>query len=202
MARFKPLTLLLAAIVAVSMLAGVASVGEPEQVNAPKILITDVGQGNTAKIIRMLMKKNGISDFKLVEIAAPEDLEGVEMMIVGVGASTKGLGAAGLNLEQEKQRAARLLATARERSVKVVGAHLGGKARRGEISDTLNELVMMESDTFVVWQEGNEDGFFTRLARARLGDSPDEGALADLLRVVESKIAVGTELKGIIEFSL
>jgi hypothetical protein len=201
MARFRSWSVLIVAAVAGSVLAGGARANEPEQTSGPAILVTDVGQGNSAKITRMLLKKNGISEITFVEIAAPEDLEGIEMMIVGVGASTKGLGAAGLDLEGETERASSLLATAKDRSVKIVGVHIGGQPRRGEISDSLNELVMMESDTFVVWKEGNEDGFFTRLAETKLGDSSDEGALSDLLHVVETKSAVGTELKEIIESS-
>jgi hypothetical protein len=200
MARFKLWGVFLAAAAAASTLAGAVIASAPETGN-PGILVTDVGQGNNAKIVRLLLKKNGITDITFVEIAAPEDLEGIAMMIVGVGASTKGLGAAGLDLEKEARRASTLLATAKERSVKIVGVHVGGKPRRGEVSDPLNELVMMASDTFVVWQEGDEDAFFTGLAETRIGDSSDEDALSDLLRVVETKAAVGSELKEIIESS-
>jgi len=200
MAGFKPWNAVLVAVVTVSVIAAIAGLGKAE-IRHSAILVTDVGQGNNAKIVRLLLKKNGITDITFVEIAAPDDLEGIGMMIVGVGASTKGLGAAGLDLEQESERAANLLAAAHARSVKIVGVHIGGHPRRGEISDPLNELVMMESDTFVVWIQGNEDDFFTRLAVTKLGDNPEEGALSDQLRVVESKSDVGTELKEIIESS-
>lgn len=161
------------------------------------ILVTDVGQGNNAKITRMLLKKNGIGDITFAEIATPDDLKGISMMIVGVGASTKGLGAAGLDVDAEAQRASTLLEAAKEAGIETVGVHIGGQARRGEISDKLNEIVMNASDIFIVWSEGNEDGYFTALAEAKTGG--DAEAVAQILRVVENKADVGTELKGIIE---
>lgn len=201
MKRLKPQTLLFAAVMVSLVLTSVAGRGEAQQPDKATILVTDVGQGNNAKIIRMLLKKNGIGDFKFLELAAAKDLEGIELMIVGVGASTKGLGAAGLDVEAERQRAESLLAAAKEKSIKTIGVHIGGKPRRGEISDALNELVMVESDIFVAWHDGNEDGFFTRLAKTRLGDDASEAALAELLRIVDNKRDVGLELKKIVESS-
>ncbi|MCP4657467.1 MAG: hypothetical protein GY856_18845 [bacterium] len=171
-----------------------------DQAAGATILITDVGQGNSAKIIRMLLRKNGVTDFDFKEIAAPEDLTGIELMIVGVGASTKGLGAAGLNLEAEKERAEALLGAATERKIKVIGVHIGGQPRRGELSDPLNEQVMLAATTFVVWKDGDADGFFTSLAENKLADAgTNETQLAELLRVVESKKDVGAVLKEMID---
>jgi len=176
----------------------IASAANAQPVDGSGILVTDVGQGNNAKIIRMLLTKNGVEDVKFVELATPADLEGVEMLIVGVGASTKGLGAAGLNVEAESARATELLQAAKKRSIRIVGVHIGGKPRRGEISDSLNRLVLMASDVFVVWKDGNEDGFFSELAATRLGEGASESASAELLRIVDSKRDVGTELMKII----
>ena len=188
------------ALMAIACLALVAAGPTAAQTSEDAtILVTDVGQGNNAKIIRMLLKKSGIENVKLVELATIDDLDGIEMLIVGVGASTKGLGAAGLDVEAESQRAAELLTAADEQSIRVVGVHIGGKPRRGEISDSLNELVLNGSDVFVAWSDGNEDGFFTKLVETRLGDGATEAAVAELLHVVESKRAVGVELKTIIE---
>jgi hypothetical protein len=198
MNRFKFVNFLLAVIVTAGVIAANVNPVSADT-GGSSILVTDVGQGNNAKIIRMLLKKNGIREIKFVELATPEDLDGITMMIVGVGASTKGLGAAGLDVEGEAQRAADLLRTARAKSVKVIGVHIGGQARRGEISDMLNELVMKSSDTFIAWKEGDEDGFFTKLAEAKAGAGGDTAS--SLLRIVENKSAVGTELKGIIDSS-
>lgn len=186
--------------VAAGMLfAGFACADDPPQASAPTILVTDMGQGNNAKIIRMLLKKNGITNVTLVELADVADLAGIDILIIGVGASTKGLGAAGLNVDKELERASKLLAAAKQKSIKTVGAHVGGEARRGELSDKLNELVMLESERFVVWKEGDKDGFFSRLAATKLGGDPDEETLFEVFRVVDSKMDVGTALNEMIE---
>ena len=132
------------------------------------VLIVDVGQGNNAKLLQAVMRRTGAPEgsYTLKELATEADLEGVKTLVIGVGASTKGLGAAGLDVETESARAAALIEAAKKGGVKVVGIHIGGVARRGELSDTFNALVLKHSDLFVYSTDGNEDGFFTRLAEA------------------------------------
>lgn len=197
MMRRRTTNALLVSVCVGAVIAGVVLPTESRAGDAGGILVTDVGQGNNAKITRMLLKKNGIGDITFAEIATPDDLKGISMMIVGVGASTKGLGAAGLDVDAEAQRATTLLEAAKKDGIETVGVHIGGQARRGEISDKLNEIVMTASDIFIVWSEGNDDGYFTTLAEAKTGG--DAEAVAEILRVVENKADVGTELKGIIE---
>ena len=153
------------------------------------ILVTDVGQGNTAKLINMLLKRSKVKDYQVEEMAKEENLDGKKSLIVGVGASTKGLGAAGLDLDQEMSRSKKLLDKAKESDISIVGVHIGGIPRRGELSDKLNELVFEYSDLFIVWKGGNEDGFFTKLSEQH--KIP--------LNEVDTKPAVGSALTEIIE---
>ncbi|PIE90667.1 MAG: hypothetical protein CR997_04440 [Acidobacteria bacterium] len=191
MTQFGRTLTILTAMVLYFAFAGMCSAGE----NGPSILVTDVGQGNNAKIIRMLMKKNKIANIKFKEVATEADLEGVGTVIVGVGASTKGLGAAGLDLDKEMARAKKLLDKAKSQSIKIIGVHIGGPARRGELSDTLNELVVKSADQFIVWEDGNKDAFFTKLAKSKLGDQASDEDLASVFRTVKSKRDVGSAIK-------
>ena len=153
----------------------------------PPYLLTDIGQGNGAKVVRALLKKQGIApDMK--EMATAADLKGAKTLLVGFGASTKGLGAAGLDAEQEIKRAKELLDAARAAKVPVVAIHLGGTSRRGELSDRFNALVMDSADHAVVWKEGDGDGFFTKKAADR----------KITLKTVEQKNDAGEALKAIL----
>ena len=84
-----------------------------------------------------------------------------------IGASTKGLGAAGIDMDQETERAKALMKAAREKGVRILTMHVGGEARRGKSTNDLIELVLPESQHLVVVATGNKDKFFTTLAAKR-----------------------------------
>ncbi len=150
-------------------------------------LVTDVGQGNSARLVQVMLKRDGTVEFTADDQAGADALEGVGTLVVGVGASTKGLGAAGLDAETELARGKALLAAAKEKGVGVIGVHIGGAARRGELSDKFVEEVFRASDAFVAWKGGNEDGFLTKLA--------EETGIRYI--EVEGKTDVGAELVGL-----
>lgn len=83
-------------------------------------------------------------------------------MIV-IGGSSKGLGAAGISADAELERTKALLAEAKKRGMKIIGLHVGGEARRGELSDRFINEVVPSCDYFIVVEEGNKDGLFTKL---------------------------------------
>jgi hypothetical protein len=176
-------------ILLVLLLLGVHAAHAQEQTSgtltfkAP-MLITDVGQGNSSKLIEALLKRSGDFEFKSDSTAGADALAGVKTLIIGVGASSKGLGAAGLNAEQERERAAALLQAAKQQNIPVIGVHIGGIPRRGELSDGFNRQVLENSSVFVVWQGGNEDKFFTTAAeesKVPLLETDDKRAVGEML---------------------
>ena len=56
-------------------------------------------------------------------------------MVIAVGASVKGFGAAGITAETEMTRTAALLDAAEAAGVKIVGVHIGGAERRQGLSE-------------------------------------------------------------------
>lgn len=128
------------------------------------LLVTDVGQGNSAKLIEVMLNRAKDVEFTANELAKAEELEGVKTLVIGVGASTKGLGAAGLDQTTEMERTRALISAAKEADIEIIGVHIGGVPRRGELSDGFNAFVLESSDLFIAWKGGDEDGFFTRLA--------------------------------------
>ena len=81
-----------------------------------------------------------------------------------LGASTKGMGAAGLDLDKEMERAKLLVKAAKEKGIKILGLHVGGESRRGKTTDDLLEIVLPESTHIVVVASGNKDKLFNTLA--------------------------------------
>lgn len=128
------------------------------------LLLTDVGQGNSAKLIEVMLNRAKDIKFTSSELATATELEGMKTLVIGVGASTKGLGAAGLDQATEMARTRALIQAAKDAQIEIIGIHIGGIPRRGELSDGFNAFVLQSSDLFIAWKGGDEDGFFTRLA--------------------------------------
>lgn len=127
-------------------------------------LITAIGQSADFEMIKVLLSRNKIP-FKADALVKAENLDGsAQTLILVVGASSKGLGAAGISAEAELARTKALLKRAKELKMTVITTHVGGAARRGAMSDSFIEPCMASSDYAIVVQSGNQDGFFTKLA--------------------------------------
>ena len=130
-------------------------------------IVTSIGQSSDVAIVKVMLNtqlKLGL-DYKPTAQAA--DLAGIKTLVVVIGASTKGLGAAGLDMVREIERTIALLKAAREKGVRVLALHTGGEARRGKTSNDLVNLVVPESDYVVVVAGGNKDKLFNTLAAKR-----------------------------------
>jgi len=128
------------------------------------VLITSAGQSAEVQMASVLAKRAGL-DYTLVKLAQPADLEQKKTLVLSIGASMKGLGAAGLDMAQENARVNALIETAEAGGIPVLGFHLGGKARRGQLTDDLAEALVPKVALMIVVESGNEDGFFTNLCR-------------------------------------
>ena len=133
---------------------------------SPDILITSVGQSADARMIKVVAGKlQIICDFE--QVAKPDIIKNYKILVIVVGGSSKGLGAAGIDKEQEIIRAQELIKEAKVRSVKVLVMHIGGEARRGALSDAfLNEAVPY-ADHLIVVENGNKDGYFTQISKEK-----------------------------------
>jgi hypothetical protein len=88
---------------------------------------------------------------------------GARTLVVVLGGSTKGLGAAGISTDAEIGRARTLLAEAGKLRLTIIGVHVGGEARRGQLSDTFIQAAVPACHYVVVVAEGDKDGFITKL---------------------------------------
>ncbi|MEJ5228456.1 MAG: DUF6305 family protein [Pseudothermotoga sp.] len=127
------------------------------------VLITSAGQSAGVTMMKVLATRAKLQ-FTFDTLAKPDSLTNdFKSIIVVVGASSKGLGAAGIDIEQEIQRVTGLVNKAKELGIKILIAHIEGQSRRGKTSDQLSELVVPFADLVIVTKAGNEDNFFANL---------------------------------------
>lgn len=144
-----------------------ASIAQAPKVTAElPVLVTSAGQSLDAFTVKTLLTRAGVAnDYKA--LAKSGDLGQAKSLVIAFGASVKGFGSAGVTADTEMARTKELLAAAAERKIKVIGVHVGGSERRTGLSKQFVELVAPASAWLVVWEDGNADGFFTKLAETK-----------------------------------
>ena len=107
-----------------------------------------------------------------------------------VGASSKGLGAAGISEDQESERADEIINAVKDNDITVIVAHLGGSSRRGALSDKFNNMGLGVADYILVVEDGNvKDSLFTNAAT-------EAGVPITLLYSIADALTPLTELYG------
>lgn len=128
------------------------------------IIITSIGQSADVSMLDALMKKID-REYTFDPLAKADDMVNSKTIFIAAGASSKGLGAAGISVEDETKRAQEILDMLKaDESIKVVLVHLGGQARRGTLSDQFTNIILEVSDYIIVVEDGDSDGFFTNYA--------------------------------------
>jgi len=141
------------------------------------VLLTSCGQSPGPDMVKFFLGRLKL-DYELEALATAQSLidrqqagNPFKAMIIVTGASLKGMGAAGISMEEELIRTEALIAEAKKQGITIVGAHVEGMDRRaqgaveGDNSDEQSiDAVMPFSDVIVVRQDGNEDRRFTILS--------------------------------------
>jgi Domain of unknown function (DUF6305) len=130
------------------------------------LIITSAGQNAEVQIAAVLAKRAGLN-YTLSKQAAGADLENMKTLVLVLGASLKGLGAAGLDLDKERERVRSLIAAAEKQQIQVLCLHLGGEVRRGQQTDDLVREVLPLAKMLIVVKSGNADGLFTKICQAK-----------------------------------
>ncbi|MGQ9802046.1 MAG: DUF6305 family protein [Candidatus Saccharicenans sp.] len=144
----------------------------------PPVFLTSCGQSPGPAIVKVILQKLNVP-FELEPLAGATDLQQKKeagqpygSVIIVMGASLKGMGAAGISIEDEIKRINLLIQEARKQGLTVIGAHVEGLKRRAQgaaAGDTTDEqsidAVAPQSDILLVNKEGNSDGRFTVIAR-------------------------------------
>lgn len=128
------------------------------------ILITSIGQSADISMLDQIMGKVGI-EFTKNETASANEAESAKTIIIAAGASSKGLGAAGISTEEELKRGEEIIAAAKENGAVIIAVHLGGAGRRGELSDQFTDLAFEAADYIIMVKDGDGDGKYSGLAK-------------------------------------
>ena len=126
------------------------------------VAMTAPGQAPEIAIVSLLARRMSF-EIKSENFLKPESLEGMKTLILILGASGKGLGAAGVDLQEEVKRANELIAACKAKGIKIIGMHLGGADRLGENSMVMLNVVTPKCDYVLVRSDGNKDGLFTKI---------------------------------------
>ena len=174
-----PAALFAAAVVLAAAPAALLGQGPEARAELP-VLVTSCGQSIGPTTIKVVLQRLKLA-FDIDPLATPETLQAraksdapYKSLIITMGASLKGMGAAGIAIEDELARAAALVAEARKLGIKVIGAHIEGMKRRAQgaaAGDTTDEqsidAVAPNSAVLLVLKEGNADGRFTAISQAK-----------------------------------
>ncbi len=172
-----------------TLTAGTAVLEASSQAELPKteipVLITSCGQcagTNMIKVLFMRLKLQAEPPaYEMNTLATAEDLrkakeDGIpfKSVIIVMGASLKGMGAAGIDIEDEVERASQLIQEARTQGITIIGAHITGLKNRaqgaapGDNSDELSiDAVAPKTDLLLINSGGNEDGRFTIISEEK-----------------------------------
>ena len=125
-------------------------------------LVTSGGQSADYQLIATVMEKQGM-EFTTNNLATSADLGDAKTLIVVVGGSSKGLGAAGIDADGELERLDELMTAAKDAGLSIIAMHTGGEARRGDLSDKFITPVFNMADYAIVVSSGDSDGMMNDL---------------------------------------
>ena len=147
-----------------------APAGEVAGLTAPiaeaPALVTSGGQSADYQMIATVMGKVGM-DYTVANLCTSADLGNAKTLIVVVGGSSKGLGAAGIDADGELARLTELLDGAKAAGLTVIAMHTGGEARRGELSDKFITPIFEKADYAIVVTSGDEDGLMSGICASK-----------------------------------
>ena len=138
--------------------AGVAFADKPA-------ILTSIGQSADMEMVRVLLTRAKIPFKADATIQAAALSAGDKTLILVIGGSSKGLGAAGISSEDEMKRAQALIKKAKDLGMKLIAVHVGGEARRGSLSDGFIKYAVPLADYVIVVSDGDKDGLFANLAK-------------------------------------
>ncbi len=141
---------------ALSLFAAEPSFKEP-------ILLTSCGQSADALMMKTLLMRDSLN-FEYLPDATAEKVAGKGTILLVLGGSSKGLGAAKISEADELARVQAVVDAATKAEVPVIAIHMGGLNRRGALSDPFNKLGAASAAHIFVVKGGDDDGFFSKIA--------------------------------------
>ncbi len=154
------------------------------------VLVTSGGQSADYQMIGTVMTKKGM-DFKINNLATSADLGDAKTLIVVVGGSSKGLGAAGIDADGELARVGELIDAAKSKGLKIIAMHTGGNARRGDLSDKFIAPIFEKADYAIVVKSGDTDGMMAGICSSKGIRMDTINSISDVAEVLPAAFAGG-----------
>ena len=130
------------------------------------VLLTTVGQSADVEMVKAILDNLEIN-YNMNNLAKSGEIGDAKTLILAVGGSSKGLGAAGIDANVELERVSGLIKDAKANGVKVIAMHIGGEARRGELSDKFIKPSFENADYAIVVSEGDKDGKIKEIGESK-----------------------------------
>ena len=132
-------------------------------------VLTSSGQSADIEMVKVLLDRAKVPHKMDARITASGlAATGAKSMILVLGGSSKGLGAAGISVQAELERTKALIAETKKQGMKIIGLHIGGEVRRGELSDKFLVDSVPACDYVIVVAEGNKDNLFAKLTGGKI----------------------------------
>lgn len=168
------------AILLLSFILGFSTQDVFAQTAEEPVLLTSCGQSPGPVRLKIFMTRLQLDyDYNLFVTAndlVTKKNEGdpYKSIIIVTGASLKGMGAAGVSIDDELERIKGLIAEANKQGIKIIGSHIEGMERRakgaspGDNSDEQSiDAVCPNSAFMIVKKEGDSDGRFTTISKGK-----------------------------------
>lgn len=133
------------------------------------VIATTCGQSPGALMIRLICKRAKVKCDQN-DVLTANDLKDkkYKTLIITMGTSLKGMGAAGTDIYAEVKRIKGVIDEAKKQGMTLIGAHIEGMARRVDKTDEISiDTVAPVSDIIMVKEESDSDGFFTKVAKEK-----------------------------------
>lgn len=127
------------------------------------VLLTSVGQAGDIFIMYGLCKRAGIEVTRM-NLATEDSLGNFKTVILVAGGSSKGLGAAKIDVKSETKRGEKLVEACKKKNIPILTFHVGGESRRGVLSDPFNIIAAKAGNFIVVSSDGDKDELFKKIA--------------------------------------
>ncbi len=150
------------------------------------VAMTTPGQSPEIALVAFLARRMKF-EIKTDNFLDVDGLEGIKTLIIILGTSGKGMGAAGVDLQSEINRAERLIAACKEKDIKIFGMYLGGEDRLIEDAMVIINLQTPHCDFVLVRSDGNKDGIFTKICTEKkipLTEIENNLEVTDILKAV------------------
>ncbi|HHY46780.1 MAG TPA: hypothetical protein GX506_05700 [Firmicutes bacterium] len=141
----------------------------------PPVVVTTLGQSPGALMVRMLCnsvklkcdEKDLLTAEELLAASKKKDTA-YKTLIITMGTSLKGMGAAGIDIESEVKRVQAVIDTARKLGILIIGAQIEGPSRRvDEYDEKSIRTVTPQSDLLIIRKDINKDGYFSNTAKEK-----------------------------------